>query len=73
MKKISILILLFLSQFIYSQSRSDEKVKTYRKKSGTIVYSHKRTNKDNTDRNNYSTKPNYNPYTGKKGTKKPKR
>lgn len=47
------------------------KVKTYRKKNGTVVQSHKRTTPNKTKTNNYSTKGNTNPYTRKKGTKKP--
>ncbi|XOK60595.1 hypothetical protein ACJ7K1_29455 [Paenibacillus elgii] len=45
------------------------KVKSYTKKSGTHVQSHNRSNKDKSFKNNWSTKGNTNPYTGKKGTK----
>ena len=47
-------------------------VRGYYKKSGTYVKSYHRTNKDRTQRNNWSSKGNVNPYTGKKGTKRPK-
>lgn len=49
-----------------------EHVDTYQKKNGTVVQEHNRTTKNNTDMDNWSTKPNVNPETGKKGTKKPK-
>ena len=49
-----------------------EHVDTYQKKDGTIVEEHNRTEKNNTDKDNSSTKPNTNPETGKKGTKNPK-
>ncbi len=42
----------------------------YRKSSGTYVQSYYRTSKNSTRIDNYSTKGNYNPYTGKYGTKK---
>lgn len=44
-------------------------VHSYKKKDGTVVQSYKRTIPDGTKRNNFSTKGNVNPYTGKKGTK----
>lgn len=47
------------------------KVKSYLKKSsGSYVMPHYRSSKDNYKWNNYSSKGNYNPYTGKKGDKK---
>lgn len=51
---------------------STEHVDTYQKKNGTVVDEHNRTTKNNTDFDNWSTKPNVNPETGKKGTKNPK-
>jgi len=52
-------------------ARSPHRVRGYTKKSGTYVAPHWRTNPDKSKFNNYSTKGNYNPYTGKKGTKNP--
>lgn len=49
---------------------NDVKVNSYFKDNGTKVESHYRTYPDNSLYNNYSTQGNYNPYTGKKGTKK---
>lgn len=52
-------------------SAKDTYVHTYQRKDGTIVEGHHRTtpNKDYSD--NYSTKGNINPYTGKEGTVNP--
>jgi len=44
-------------------------VKGYTKKNGTYVAPHKQTAPDKSKANNYGTKGNTNPYTGKKGTK----
>lgn len=46
-------------------------VKGYTKKDGTYVAPHKQTNPNGTKRDNWSTKGNVNPYTGKPGTKNP--
>lgn len=42
----------------------------YRKKNGTYVKGYHRTKRNGTQRDNYSTKGNYDPWTGKTGTKK---
>jgi hypothetical protein len=42
-------------------------------KKGEYRQSHVRTSPNHTQRDNYSSKPNTNPYTGKKGTRNPKR
>lgn len=46
-----------------------EHVSGYTKKNGTYVTPHDRSTKDSTKTNNWSTKGNVNPETGKKGTK----
>lgn len=46
-------------------------VRGYIKRSGTYVAPHYKTNPDNSRWNNWSTKGNYNPYTGKKGYTSP--
>jgi hypothetical protein len=56
----------------YGSSRSNN-VRGYTKKDGTYVAPHKRTNPNNTQRDNWTSKPNQNPYTGKDGTKEPQR
>jgi hypothetical protein len=43
----------------------------YTKKNGTYVKPHHRTRPNKTKKDNWSTKGNVNPYTGKKGTKSP--
>lgn len=48
-------------------------VKGHSKKDGTYVAPHKRTNPDKSKANNYSSKGNVNPNTGKEGTKDPSR
>lgn len=41
------------------------------KKNGTYVAPHRSTNPNHTQRDNWSSKPNVNPYNGKQGTKEP--
>ena len=48
---------------------SHEHVGGYTKKDGTVVKAHDRSTKDDTSANNWSTKGNTNPETGKAGTK----
>ena len=45
-------------------------VRGYTNKDGKHVAPHYRSHRDHTKRNNYTTKGNVNPYTGKKGPKK---
>jgi hypothetical protein len=45
-------------------------VRGYTKKNGTVVQPHQRTKGNRTETDNYSSKGNQNPYTGKKGSKK---
>ena len=47
-----------------------QRTRGYIKKNGTYIMPHYKTRKDGTRLNNYSTKGNENPYTGKKGYKK---
>ena len=48
---------------------SSTSVSGYTKKNGTYVAPAKRSTPDSTTRNNWSTKPNTNPYTGTQGTR----
>jgi hypothetical protein len=48
------------------------RVSGYTKSNGTHVQSHMKTNSNHTQRDNWSSKPNTNPYTGKRGTKTPR-
>jgi hypothetical protein len=50
-------------------SPSSHAVRGYTKKNGTQVAPHQQTDPDHTQLNNYSTKGNVNPSTGKTGTK----
>jgi hypothetical protein len=50
---------------------ADELVSGYVKKNGTYVAPHYRTTPNSTNTDNYSTKPNTNPYTGQPGTVAP--
>ncbi len=56
---------------IYSMPSYDTEYQSgYFRKDGTYVNSHFKTKKNGTKRDNYSTYPNVNPYTGKRGRKK---
>ena len=50
-------------------SHSSHAVKGYTTKRGTYVAPHRQSNSDGTQRNNWSTKGNANPSTGRTGTK----
>lgn len=54
-----------------ASAKGSTSVKGYTKKSGTYVAPHQRTAPNETKSDNYSTKGNVNPHTGKKGTKMP--
>ena len=60
------------SSTIRSGSTSTVRVRGYTKRDGTHIESHRRTKVDDTDLNNWSTKGNVNPDTGKMGTKTPR-
>jgi hypothetical protein len=51
---------------------SSHSVKGYSKRDGTYVQPHHQTNSNSSTRDNYGTRGNVNPYTGKVGTKSPK-
>jgi len=55
--------------FVSNAWGGDVYVRGYTKKDGTYVQPHYRTSPNSTKSDNYSTKGNYNPYTGKEGTK----
>lgn len=72
MKKIfNIYLILTLIFTGISSADAAVRVKGYRKKDGTYVQSHYRSDPDSSVYNNWSTKGNINPYTGEEGTKKP--
>jgi hypothetical protein len=72
---VAIFLLLPLGSYSYakSESSSSNSVSGYTKKDGTYVAPHQRTNPNQTQRDNWSSKPNTNPYTGKDGTKEPRK
>ena len=84
--KTSLLILAFLiamlvlppahSKSPYGGNQGNSKttnVSGYTKKDGTVVAPYQRTTPNGTQRDNWSSKPNYNPNTGKEGTKEPEK
>lgn len=79
MKKVSILCFVCINLFFIlnvqakSNAGGSNTVKGYTKKDGTYVAPHQRTNPNQTQRDNWSSKPNYNPYTGKEGKKEPQK
>jgi len=59
---------------VFAKKNSDSQggshaVKGYFKKDGKYVQPHRATNPNQTQRDNWSSKPNVNPYNGKPGTK----
>ena len=71
MKKLLFLLICMFP--LLAGATSNHHVKGYTKKDGTYVKSHRATNPNKTQRDNWSSKPNTNPYTGKQGTKEPKK
>ena len=72
MKKAIILIITaFFAISTVSICFADVYVKGYYRKDGTYVPGHYRSSPDGNPWNNWSTKGNVNPYTGKKGYKNP--
>jgi hypothetical protein len=55
----------------YASATESHHVRSYVTKRGAYVAPHRQTNPDHSKLNNWSTKGNVNPYTGKKGTKVP--
>ena len=69
MKKLFLLFIFCM--FAATGMDAAQRVGGYTKRNGTHVMSHHRSYRDSSRHNNYSTKGNYNPYTGKKGSKSP--
>ena len=73
MKKINVLLLVLVGLFAFTfESKSQVNpsstyVSGYTKADGTYVSGHYKTTSNSTNRDNYTTKPNSNPYTGKAG------
>lgn len=64
---IRIVATLVLALLATSTPAKDAPVKGTIRKNGTYVAPHHRTTPNNTRADNYSSKPNVNPYTGKEG------
>ena len=67
-KNILIMVISLFSASIFA----DVNVHGYTKKDGTYVQPHHRSNPNSNSNDNWSTKGNTNPHTGKKGTQNPK-
>ena len=70
MKKVTRLIV-HLALCFFASAHADEYVNGYYKKDGTYVQGYTRSSPNTTNRDNYSTQGNNNPYTGSSGTKAP--
>lgn len=74
MKQLFLLASIAFSTVCYAQTNPNhEHVSGYTKKNGDYVAPHERSAPNRTQKDNYSTKGNTNPYTGKSGTKRAKR
>ncbi len=72
MKKVLVFSLIALFTLgLFSNVDASTRVKGYVTKKGTFVAPSYRSSPNKTKIDNYSTKGNYNPYTGKKGTVNP--
>lgn len=68
---LSVALFLFSGLMVFAEARSI-RVRGYtRRSSGVYVQSYRRTTPNRSKWDNYSTKGNINPYTGKKGTVNP--
>jgi hypothetical protein len=73
MKKLIFSALLILSFVLIGSSQAKAYVRVggyFRRSAGTYVMPHYRSNYDHYKFNNYSSRGNYNPFTGKRGYKK---
>ncbi|HKQ90860.1 MAG TPA: hypothetical protein VJZ77_09270 [Blastocatellia bacterium] len=66
-------LLLLLASVVELTALAQTRVRGYTKRDGTRVESHRRTRPNSTERDNWSSKGNTNPDTGKRGTKTPRR
>jgi hypothetical protein len=68
MKNLAVLCIAVLASSAWAQTY----VKPHVNRDGTYTEGHYRSNPNNTERDNYGTKGNYNPYTGQDGTRTPR-
>ena len=74
--KILILTVVWLISYPAMAKKTDggsHAVKGHIKKDGTYIQPHRATNPNNTQRDNWSSKPNINPYNGNLGKKDPEK
>lgn len=69
--KILILSIVAASALIATSAAAQVGVSGYYRSNGTYVAPHVRTNPNNTINDNWTTRPNVNPYTGRVGTRSP--
>jgi hypothetical protein len=65
---ISLVFVASIGLAVFAQGH--RRVGGYTRRSGTYIKSHYRTRADRTQRNNWSTRGNRNPYTGKRGARR---
>ena len=66
----SIFVVVVLVLVITTVANADVRVRGHYRSNGSYVQSHYRSNPDGIRSNNWSTRGNVNPYTGKRGTKR---
>lgn len=73
-RKMQKIIYMFLLSIVACNQNvfADVNVDSYFKSDGTYVKKHYRSDPDGEFNNNWTTKPNVNPYTGKRGTREPR-
>ncbi len=69
----AIAALIFLAVLFVLPAEASEHVRGHTKKNGKYVAPHNRTNANRTQRDNWSSKGNTNPHTGKRGHKSAKK
>jgi hypothetical protein len=70
MKKIILFVSLFIGLAFSNEANADTWVNGYFRSDGTYVPGHYRSDRNDTTLDNWSTYPNYNPYTLEQGTKR---
>lgn len=71
MKRLFLKALALLISGVLTTANAQVRVEGYYKRNGTYVKPHYRSRPDGNRFNNWSVKPNINPYTGTRGTKNP--
>jgi hypothetical protein len=71
--KITLVFLFTLFISVPALAAENHPVRGHMKKNGTYVQPHRQTNANHTQRDNWSSKGNANPYTGKQGKKEPRK